>query len=60
MRSLLDGADDAVARLDWETVKARAQAVLAFDPENRDAMGYLQAAELSLPGGASAEIAKEA
>ena len=28
---LLDEADGAVSELDWETVRARAQAVLAFD-----------------------------
>lgn len=34
---LLDEADEAVAQLDWETVRAGAQAVLASDPQNGDA-----------------------
>ena len=34
---LLDEADEAAVRLDWETVRARATAVFAFDPENSDA-----------------------
>ncbi|MDP6454358.1 MAG: serine/threonine-protein kinase, partial [SAR202 cluster bacterium] len=42
---LLDEAEEAVARLDWDTVRARAQAVLAFDPENSDGLDFLAAAE---------------
>ncbi len=34
---LLDEADEAVTRLDWETVRARVTAVLALDPDNSDA-----------------------
>ena len=41
---LLDEADDAVAHLDWETVRVRAQDVLAFDPQNDDAAERLAAA----------------
>ena len=36
---LLDEADEAVVHLDWDTVRARAQAVLAFDPENSGRAG---------------------
>ena len=42
---LLDEADEAVTALDWDVVRARAEAVLAFDPENSDALSYFAAAE---------------
>ncbi len=42
---LLDEADEAAVRLDWETVRARATAVFAFDPENSDAQELLDAAD---------------
>ena len=42
---LLDEADEAVGKLDWDTVKARARAVLAFDPDNNDAVELLAAAD---------------
>jgi eukaryotic-like serine/threonine-protein kinase len=42
---LLDEADAAISRADWETAHSRASAALAFDPENADALAYLQAAE---------------
>ena len=42
---LLDEADEAVGKLDWDTVKARARAVLAFDPDNNDAIELLAAAD---------------
>ena len=42
---LLDEADDAARRLDWDTVASRAQAALGFDPGNSDAQDYLQIAE---------------
>ena len=41
---LLDEADEAVSRLDWNAVRDRAQAVLAFAPEHREALAYLDAA----------------
>jgi tetratricopeptide (TPR) repeat protein len=47
---LLDEAEDAVSQLNWATVRSRAQAVLAFDPENRDALAFLAAAERALGG----------
>ena len=37
IESLLDEADEAVAREDWETVASRARAVLSFDAENSGA-----------------------
>ena len=45
---LLDEAEEAVSHLDWTNVRDRAQAVLAFDPGNEDAKGFLAAAERAL------------
>ena len=45
---LLDEADGAVTALDWDIVRARAEAVLAFDPENTEAIAYLEAAERAI------------
>ena len=42
---LLDEADDAVARRDWATVHDAANAVLALDHGNQDALTYLEAAQ---------------
>ena len=42
---LLDEADEAVAKSDWDVVRDRAQNVLRLDPENKDALSYLAAAE---------------
>ncbi|MCI0859096.1 MAG: protein kinase [Chloroflexi bacterium] len=50
---LLDEAEDAVSRLDWETVRGLAQAVLAFDPDNADALDLLTGAERALGRGAT-------
>jgi hypothetical protein len=47
---LLDEADEAVSRLDWETVRDRAQAALVFDSENPDALELLSGAEKALGG----------
>ena len=47
---LLDEADEAVAISDWAVVHDRAQNVLRFDPENKDALSYLAAAERDLQG----------
>jgi predicted ATPase/class 3 adenylate cyclase len=41
---LLDEAEAAIARLDWEAVRERSAAVLALDPENADARTFLDAA----------------
>jgi tetratricopeptide (TPR) repeat protein len=40
IEELLDEADQAMARLDWETVHQRALAVLAAAPENQDGLAY--------------------
>src|SRR5688500_20300644 len=42
---LLDEAEAAVAASDWDRVKDRVRNVLAFAPENQDALTYLAAAE---------------
>lgn len=42
---LLDETESALTRLDWDEVRARANAVLALDPENADARTFLDAAE---------------
>ena len=47
---LLDEAEVAVRELDWETVRARTDAVLALDPENADARALLEAAARSTGG----------
>ena len=36
---LLDEAEEAVSRLEWDVVRDRAQAVLAFEPENAERIG---------------------
>ena len=45
---LLDEADQAADREDWAVVRATAGNILAFDPENRDALAYLAAADRKL------------
>ncbi len=45
---LLDEADEAVARFDWSAVRLSAEAVLALDPENSDALAFLAGAERAL------------
>ncbi len=45
MDSLLAQADEAIEKLDWRLVRERAQAVLAIDPENADALAYIATAE---------------
>ena len=42
---LLDEADEAAVRNDWDTVRARARTVIAFDPENSDAQEFMDAAD---------------
>ena len=36
-----DAVAEAIAQLDWQVVQSRAQAVLALDPDNPDAINYL-------------------
>ena len=53
IESLLNEAAEALRATDWATVKRRAQAILAIDPENADAKGLLAVAERGI-GQASA------
>jgi len=48
--SLLDEAEEAISQLDWQVVQSRAQAVIALDPANPDAINYLAAADRALGG----------
>jgi serine/threonine protein kinase/tetratricopeptide (TPR) repeat protein len=43
--SLLDEAESALTRNDWQAAIERAKAVLALDPDNEDARGYREAAQ---------------
>jgi class 3 adenylate cyclase len=47
---LLDEAEAALTRLDWDGLRAQANAVLALDPENADARTFLDAAVRSGAG----------
>ena len=38
---LLDEADDAISKYDWETVSRDAHAALAIDPEHREGLAFL-------------------
>jgi len=51
--SLLDEAEEAIANLDWPIVQIRAQAVIALDPANQDAINYLAASERALSASAT-------
>ena len=42
---LLNEAEEAADRLDWDLVRQRAEGILAFDPENQDAQAFLAASE---------------
>ena len=42
---LLNQIEESVDQLNWEVVLERAQAVLAIDPENQDALTFLAAGE---------------
>jgi hypothetical protein len=44
----LNEAEDAIARYDWPGVRRAAQAVLAFDPENTEAIDLLGGAQRAL------------
>ncbi len=45
---LLDEAEEGISQLDWEIVRARAEAVLTLVPDNPDASFYLEAARRAL------------
>ena len=52
IQNLLDEAEQAVGRSDWDLVRDRAQNVLAFDPDNQDASFFLAAADRASSGSA--------
>ena len=43
--ALLDEADAALAKGDWQAAKERAGVALGFDPNNEEAQAFLDAAE---------------
>ncbi len=45
---LLDEADEAISRYDWEAVRHAAHAVLAIDPDNSDGLRFLPTAERAI------------
>ncbi len=45
---LLDEGEEAIIGYDWDALRQRAQAVLAMDPENRDALAFLETADRAL------------
>ena len=50
---LLDEADEATRALDWNTVRARARAALALDPNHPDGRHYLAVSERQLANAGS-------
>ena len=55
---LLEEADDAISRYDWEAVRQAAQAVLAIDPENSDGLTFLATAEQAMGGSPSPQTSE--
>ena len=49
----LDEAEEAVAKGDWVAAEDSARKVLAFDPNNNDAVAFIAAAERALNGSSS-------
>ena len=45
---LLDDAEEALTRFDWDSVRQCTEAVLALDRDNQDALTFLEAAEIAL------------
>ncbi len=54
---LLDQAEAAIELADWNTVVQRSRGVLRLDPENQDAMSYLEAAQRDSDSGISEQPA---
>src|SRR5437867_11394424 len=59
IEQLLDEADEAIGRKDWTLVHENAEAVLALDPANPDAVGFLAAANRARPASAATTEARE-
>ena len=55
LEALLDEADEAVSRDDWQLVTNKARAVLAIDEANADAAAYLKMAAANLGAGRAVE-----
>ena len=45
---LLDQAEEAFSKFDWEAVRQGAEAVLRLDPNNADALTFLEASNRDL------------
>ena len=45
---LLDSAEEAISKHDWQSVLESARSVLAVDPDNKDAAAYLAMAQGNL------------
>ena len=50
IQRFLDEAEQKVARYDWQVVREAAQAVLAFDTDNSDALDLLTGAQRAISG----------
>ena len=57
---LLDEAEEALTRFDWEAVAVRAEAVLRFDSSNADAIAFLEAAQGGADGQEQSPVTQEA
>ncbi|MDP6512568.1 MAG: protein kinase, partial [SAR202 cluster bacterium] len=57
---LLDDADEALTRFDWDAVRQCSEAVLQFDPNNVDALSFLEAANRDLDSGDKAQANADA
>ena len=53
VKILLDEAEDAIVKSDWELVRDRAQNALALDPNNPDAQALVAASERALDASAA-------
>ena len=53
---LLDEAEEALSRRDWESVRDCARDVLALDPDNQDATAFLAASERASTTGPSSDV----
>ena len=51
---LLDGAEGAFAKRDWTVVRDNALDVIGLDPDNQDALTFLNAAERALSNAGAA------
>ena len=59
IEQLLDEADEAITRLEWEVVRQRAQAVLVLEPDNGDGLALHAAAERGLAESSTPQTAPQ-